>query len=444
MFRKYFLPLLASIALIASISIVGSAQSAQLRGHVTLRQADGTVVPGAGAVVDVYRVDIKTGKISTKADKKGGFIYAALPYVGDYIIAVSMAGAQSSYLHGVNVKSERDYAIELLPGDGKPLTLPEIQAAMAATPGTSSGGARESAEDKAKRAELIKKNAEIEASNKKVQAADEVIQRTFKAGNEAFNAKNYDLAIAQYDEGFAADPEHPGAAQLLANKTVALRRRAEDGYNAAIKTSDPAAKAAGFEAAKNDWRQASEIIAKVVIMLKAKPVPSDPTEATTFKDNMYRALQSRAEAMRMFVSKVDPTHADEGIVAYEEYMAVEADPVKKLKAKHDMAQMLFDANSYEKAKAAYETILTENPDDVESLKNLGLILYNLGFVKEADGKKEEAKASYQLAANYLQRYVDKAPDGQLKTDAQDILKNMKEQQNVQAEKTSTPARRRRP
>ncbi|MEP6818203.1 MAG: tetratricopeptide repeat protein [bacterium] len=444
MFRKYFLPLLATITLIASISIVGSAQSAQLRGHVNLRQADGTVVPAAGAVVDVYRTDIATGKISTKTDKKGEFIYAALPYVGEYIIAASMPGAQSSYLRGVNVKTERDYIIELTPGDGKPLTLAEIKTAMATTPGAASGGAKESADDKAKRAELIKKNEEILTSNKKAEASNEIIGRSFKAGNEALKLKNYDEAIARFDEGLQADPEHPGAPALLTNKTMALNARAVDKYNVAIKTADEAAKNAGIEAAKKDWTAARESSSKAVKMLKAMPAPTDPAEANNAKLNLYFALLARAEASRLFVTKVDPNQADAGITAYEEYIAAEADPVKKSKAEHDMAQMLFDANAYEKAKPAYEKILTENPDDVESLKNLGLILYNLGFVKEADGKKEEAKASYQLAANYLQRYVDKAPDGQLKTDAQDILKNMKEQQNVQAEKTSTPTRRRKP
>jgi len=58
MFRRYFLPLLASVAIIASISMVASAQTGQLRGHVNVKQADGTVVPAADAVVDVFRVDI--------------------------------------------------------------------------------------------------------------------------------------------------------------------------------------------------------------------------------------------------------------------------------------------------------------------------------------------------------------------------------------------------
>ena len=430
MFHKYFLPALASIALIASISIVASAQSAQLRGHVTMRQADGTVVPAAGAVVDVYRTDIATGKISTKTDKKGDFIYAALPYIGDYIVAFSMAGAQSSYLHGVNVKSERVYEMELTPGDGKPLTLADIKTAMAATPAAASSGAKESAEDKAKRAELIKKNAEIDASNKKIQAADEIIQRTFKAGNEAFNAKNYDLAIAQYEEGLAADPEHPAAAQLLANKTVALRRRAEDRYNAAIKSTDTAAKAAGFEAARNDWRQASETSTKVVALLRAKPAPSDATEATTVKDNMYRALQSRAEAMRMFVTKVDPSQADAGLIAYQEYMAVELEPARKAKVQFEAAQMLLDAGAGDKAFVEFQKVLASSPDNPDANLGAGLSLFSSGD-----------KSKYAQAANYLQHFVDLVPDDNKdKADVKATLAYLKETENVVPDKT-TPVRR---
>ena len=444
MFHKYFLKALASIALIASISIVAAAQSAQLRGHVNMRQADGTVVPAAGAVVDVYRVDIATGKISTKTDKKGDFIYAALPYVGDYIVAFSMAGAQSSYLHGVNVKSERVYEMELTPGDGKPLTLADIKTAMAGTPAAASSGVKESAEDKAKRAELIKKNAEITASNEKAKSSNEIIGRAFKAGNDALKLKNYDEAIARFDEGLQADPEHPGAPALLTNKTMALNARAVDRYNAGIKATDDATKNASIEAAKKDWTAARESGAKAVEMLKAMTPPTDPAEANNAKLNLYFALLARAEATRLFVTKVDSSQADLGVTAFQEYIAVETDPVKKSKAEHDMARMLFDSNAYEKAKPVYEKILTQTPDDVDALMSLGLILYNLGFVKEADGKKEEAKATYQEAANYLQRFVDKAPEGQTKTDAQAILQNMKDQQNVQAEKTTTPTRRRKP
>ena len=442
MFRRYFLPLLASLTLIASISIVASAQTGQLRGKVTLKQADGTIIPAVGAVVDVYRVDM-TGKYEAKTDKRGDFVFAGLFYVGDYVIGVSLPGAQPSFKTAVKAGRDVDYAIELLmPGDGKRLTLEEIKSLMSSKGGTVS--AKETAEDRAKRAELIKKNEEITASNEKAKTSNEVIERSFKAGNDALKAKNYDEAIARYDEGLQADPDHPGAPALLTNKTMALNSRAVDRYNVAVKTPDDAAKNAGMEAARKDWAAASETGAKAVAKLKAVPVSSDPAEANSTKMNLYFALLARADATRLFVTKVDPSQADLGVTAYQEYMAAETDPVKKSKAEHDLALMLFDANAYEKAKPVYEKILTANPDDQDALKNIGLILYNLGFIKEAEGKKDEAKASYQEAANYLQRFVDKAPDGQVKTETQDILKNMKDNQNVQAEKPTAPPRRRKP
>jgi tetratricopeptide (TPR) repeat protein len=441
MFRRYFLPVLGSVAFVLSISLAAFAQNGQLRGHVTLKQADGTVVPAADAAVDVFRTDLTT-EYHLKASKRGEFVHAGLPFGGDYIIGVSMPGAQPTYLPGVKVGRDIDYAIEMQPGDGSRLTIAQIKAAQAGS-GTSSGGeTKESAEDKAKRAELMKKNEEIKASNAKADSSNTIIQAAFKAGNEALNAKQYDLAISKYDEGLAADPEHPGAASLLTNKTMALNSRAVEKFNAAVKQTDEAAKSAGIDSAKKDWTAANETGAKAVAMQKAIVAAADQASAPAAKNNLYFALVARSKVAQFYVVKVDPTKADEGVVIFEEYIAAEPDAAKKSTAQHNMAQMLFDANDYEKAKPAYEKILAQTPDDAESLKNMGLILYNLGFIKEAEGKKDEAKASYQMAANYLQQFVDKAPDGPMKTDAQDILKNMKENQNVQAEKGSTPAHRR--
>jgi tetratricopeptide (TPR) repeat protein len=443
MFRRHFLPVLGSIALVGVVSIFASAQSA-LRGHVTVKQADGTVVPAADATVEIFRTD-SAGDYTLKTNKKGEFVHVGLTYTGDYIIAVSLPGAQPSYQPNVKAGRDVDYAIELvMPGDGKRLTLSDIKSLMSNSGAATGGGGKETAEDKAKRAELMKKNEEITASNEKAKSSNEIINRSFKAGNDALKAKNYDEAIARFDEGLQADPEHPGAPALLTNKAMALNFRAVDRFNTAVKAADDAAKSAGMESAKKDWTDASEAGTKAVARLKALPTPTDPAEANSIKMNLYFALLARAEATRLFVTKVDPSKGDQGITAYQEYIAVETDPAKKSKAEHDLALMLFDSGAFEKAKPFYEKLLVENPEDQDALKNLGLILYNLGFIKEADGKKDEAKASYQEAANYLQRFVDKAPEGQVKSETQDILKNMKENQNVQAEKTSTPTRRRKP
>jgi tetratricopeptide (TPR) repeat protein len=434
MFRRYFIPPLATAALIASISIAASAQVGQLRGHVTLKQADGTVVPAADATVDVFRVDM-SGKSNAKTNKKGEFVFAGLFYAGDYIIAVSLPGAQPSYQPGVKVGRDVDYAIELkAPGDGRQLTLAEIKTLMG-DKGPATGAAKESAEDRAKREELIKKNAEIAASNEKAKSSNEIIGRAFKAGNDALKAKNYDEAIARFDEGLQADPDHPGAPALLTNKTMALNARAVDRFNAAIKSADDAAKTAGMEAAKKDWTAAKESGAKAVAMLKATPASTDATEANSTKVNLYFALVARADATRLFVTKVDQSQADLGVTAYQEYMAAETDPVKKAKAQKDMAQMLFDANAFDKALVEYRKILETNPDDLDALLRSGQALFNIGAINTD-------KAKYQEAANYLAQFVAKAPDTDpLKADAKAILDTLKDQENVKPEKAATPARR---
>lgn len=441
MFSRYLSRVLASLALIASISIFASAQTGALRGRVTLKQADGTVVPVADAIIDVYRTDISSKTpFTTKTNKKGEFVYAGLQYTGDYVIVASSPGAQPNWQPGVKAGREVDYALELLPGDGKRITADELKTMMASSrpAGAPTSGAKESAEDKAKREALIKKNQEITESNKKAEESNAILDRTFKAGNEALKAKNYDVAIAQYDEGLNADPEHPGAPALLTNKTMALNARAVDKYNAGIKATDDAAKTAGMEAAKKDWQAASESGAKAVALLKATPAPADATVAANLKTNLYFALMARAEATRLFVTKVDPSKIDTGVTAFQEYIAAETDPARKSKAEHDLAQMFFDANVFDRALAEYQKILEANPDDLNALLRAGQALFNIGALNSD-------KAKYQEAANYLAKFVEKAPDTDpFKGDAKAILDALKDQENVKPDKAAPVRRARRP
>lgn len=433
MFRRYFLPVVGVVAFVLSTSLLAFAQNGQLRGHVTLKQADGTVVPAADAVVDVFRVDLAS-EFHLKANKRGEFVHAGLPFGGDYIIAVSLPGGQPTYLPGVKVGRDIDFAIEMQPGDGSRLTLDQINK-LKAGGASSSGGAKESAEDKAKRAELLKKNEEILAANKKAESSNAIIEQTFKAGNEALKTKNYDLAISKYDEGLAADPEHPGAPALLTNKTMALTSRGVEKYNVAVKATDDAAKNTGMESAKKDWTEAAQSGDKAVTMLKALPTPTDVGAAGNAKTNMYFALLARADATRLYVTKVDQSKVADGVKAYDEYIAVEIDPIKKSKAEHDLAQMLFDANDFDKALAQYQKILEANPDDLDALLRSGQALFNIGAINTD-------KAKYQDAANYLAKFVEKAPDtNPFKADAKAILDTLKDQANVKPEKLAPPPRR---
>ena len=442
--RPYFFNLTLAVAVFCFAAIVACGQSGQLRGSVKMTGADGNATPVVGAIIDVFRTDI-SGEYHTKTDKKGEWVFAGLPYSGTYVVSVSAAGAGPYAVNGVKAGREIPVDVTLPPGDGKKYTREEaIAASKGAGPSTATA---DSAAEKAKAAELAKKTAEVEAANKKIENANQVVSEAFKNGNAALTAKNFDEAIKQYDAGIAADPEHPGIPSLLTNKSSALRSRAVEKYNAAIQSKDEAAKTAGIEAAKSDFKAAADAATQAVELLKKLPAQTDPAGQKQQDTNKYYALSARAESMRLYVTKVDPTKIDDGDAAFQEYLAAETDPAKKSKAELDYAQMLFDANAYDKAKAEYEKILSQSPDNPDALANMGLIYFNAGASKEAEGKKDEAKPLYQQAANYLQRFVEKAPDGhKFKADAKAVLDEMKNQQNVQAEKNSqpAPAKRKRP
>jgi tetratricopeptide (TPR) repeat protein len=427
MHRSYLFTSIIAAAVLVLSAIVASAQTGPLRGHVILKQADGTTVKAAGAQVDVYRTDLP-GSYPNKTDKSGEFVYAGLPYVGTYIIAVSMPNAQPSYQPNVKAGRDVEYEIVLSPGDGRRLTADEAKKLAAGGSGSSSSGG-ENAADKAKIEELKKKNEEIAKNNEKATNINKIVGDSFKAGNEALAAKRYDEAVKQYDIGLAADPEQ---AALLTNKSAALKGRGVDKYNAAIQTKDDAARTAGVEAAKVDFKDAAETADKAFEFIKKEPAVTDPNDQKQHDANKYATVTVRAEAYRLYVSKGDPSKTDVGIAAFQDYMAAETDAAKKSKAQLDLAQMLLDAGAGDKAFAVYQKILAEKPDDPDANLGAGLALYSTGD-----------KTKYQEAANYFQHFVDKAPDShKFKNDAKDILANLKNTENVVPERTTRPPRKR--
>jgi tetratricopeptide (TPR) repeat protein len=441
--RSYVFDSIVAIAVLLCASVIASAQTGQLRGSVKLVGADGNAAPVANAVIDVWRTDI-AGDYHTKTDKKGEWIFAGLPYTGVYTVSVSAPGA--SPLARDKVKAGREIPVDMVlsSGDGKKLTREEAVKAAAGGGGgggsTSSGGG-DSAADKAKAAELAKENEKILAANKKIENANQIIGDAFKAGNTALMAKppNYEEAIKQYDVGLAADLDHPGAPSLLTNKSGALRSRGVEKYNAAIQNKDAAARDAGLESAKADFKAAADAATQGVELLKKQPAGADAEEQKQQATNKYFALFSRAEAMRFFVTKVDQTKTDEAVTAYQEYMAVETDAAKKAKAQLDMAQMLLDAGAADKSMVEFKKILDAQPDNVDALYGMGVSEISVGYAASD-------KVKLQEGVNYLQQFVDKAPDThRYKSEAKATLTELKNTESVVPEKTTTkPGTRRRP
>jgi tetratricopeptide (TPR) repeat protein len=452
MFHRHFFGILAIAALVFAAAVSATAQVGELRGRIFMQQADGQKVPLADAQIDVFRTDVK-GEYKTKTNKKGEFVFAGLPFVGTYSVAVSHPTAAPNFIAGVKAGRDVPADIVVTPGDGKRLTFDEVKAATAKTPsgpggngaGSSSGNSApsESAADKAKREELIKKNKEIEEGNKKITEANATINRTFKAGNEALNAATaalkannsdeavakYTEAINQYSEGLAADAEQPA---LLTNRALALKGRGVEKYNSSIRMTDDAQKQAALQAAQADFKAAAESSNKAVTLLKAAPNPTDPAEQQRVTANKYAAFQTNAEAMRLYATKADPSQADAAFEAFKDYIAAETDPAKKSKAQLDAAQMFQDTGNFDKALAQYQSVLTTEPDNADANVGAGLALFGSGD-----------KTKFQEAANYLQHFVDVAPDThKFKADAKAILAELKNTEKVVPEKTAAPKRKR--
>ncbi|HVQ38014.1 MAG TPA: hypothetical protein VMS31_10805, partial [Pyrinomonadaceae bacterium] len=188
----------------------------------------------------------------------------------------------------------------------------------------------------------------------------------------------------------------------------------------------------GIEGAKGDFKAAAAATVKAVGMIKAQPVPTEAAELTRYNNNKLAAYTVNAEAHRLFVSKADPSQAEAGLAAFKDYIAVETDPVKKAKAQLDAAQLLLDAGAVDKAYSEFQTIVTAEPDNPDANLGAGLSLFASGD-----------KAKYQDAANFLQHYVDVAPEThKFKADAKAILAELKNTEKVVPEKTAPPRRRR--
>ena len=446
MIRRYIFATIAATLVMAFAVITASAQVGELRGHVFMQQADGNKVPLADAQIDVFRTDVK-GDYHTKTSKKGEFVFAGLPFVGEYTIVASHPTASPNWLSKFKVGRGVMADIIVTPGDGRRPTIEDLKNAPAssgAAAGTKSGNSGESAEDRAKREELIRKNKEIEEKNKKITESNEVINRTFKAGNDALTAgslasknnnsaeamQKYTEAVAQYDQGLAADAEQPA---LLTNKATALKARAIERFNQAIrsKNMDDAAKNAEYETAKNDFRAAAEASSKAVQIIKAVPTPTDPAELDRHNKNKYAAVATNAETMRLLVTKADPTKADDAVAAFRDYIALEPDAAKKAKAQLDVAQTLLDAGAADKALAEFKTILAAQPDNPDANLGAGLALYSTND-----------QAKFQEAANFIQHFVDVAPDShQMKEPAKEILANLKNTEKIVPEKTAPRKKR---
>ena len=236
------------------------------------------------------------------------------------------------------------------------------------------------------------------------------LNRILKSGNDALLAKQYDKAIEHYDNGLTLRPKEP---TFLSNKSIALRMRGTERYNASIRITDQKTKDNEIEGAKNDFRDAAILANESVKLIKGAS-PLDSFILDTLENTKLNTFASNAEAMRLLAIIVDKTKANESLKATHEYITLETNQERKLKAQLDVGKMLIDTSNGKQAIIEYQNILDANPNQPEALFGIGAALAQSGQTDD-----------FRKAKSYLERFVNQVPTNHpsLET-AKEILNSM--------------------
>lgn len=443
MFRKNYLTVFLAALIVFAGSSAVFAQNAPVRGIVKLQKVDGTTVPVEGAVVEAYRTDIDRGKMpSAKTNKRGEFSFVGFPLGQRFVLAVSGPGI-GPRIHADVKGGMENIVINVNEGDGKAWTEAEVrQAEKSTAPAAGSTGMSEA--EKKERAELEKKNAEITAKNSKLQADDETARRANTEGKAALDAKNWDLAISKFDEGIAAVPDYVGSTPiLLAGKLIALKNRGFDFYLQGARATEAAAKIEKYNAAKKEYASALATYTQAVDIVKKAEAATDPKDQQIRKSIMNDLYTNSIEVHRlMAVGQVDTTKTAEAEALINEYLAQEADPVKKQKALTTLGDIMRSAGEFDKAVAAYKSVLETAPDNNEVMASLGLSLVAQGTSVDPPNRDQ-----LQEGLNYMQKYADTvailptdSPTVQeFKKSVKDTVEYLKTEQKLKAQPTKAGA-----
>jgi tetratricopeptide (TPR) repeat protein len=147
----------------------------------------------------------------------------------------------------------------------------------------------------------------------------------------------------------------------------------------------------------------------------------------------------------MAVGQVDTTKTADAEAVIREYLENETDAAKKSKALTTLGDIMRASGEFDKAVAAYKTVLETSPDNNEVMASLGLSLVAQGTSVDPPNRDQ-----LQEGLNYMQKYADTVailptdpPTVQeFKKSVKDTVEYLKTEQKLKAQPTkSTPARK---
>lgn len=412
-----------SLVLVLTSTIV-SAQSGQVEGTLKLKTEDGSKKFVVGALIDIYRTDIK-GHWTVKTDKNGHFIILGLPLAGTYLFIASGPGAAPTYLNNVRISQMPVVDLTLDPGDGRSLTLEQVQAAIGQTKGAagpSGAGRAGPPPDKAKLEAAQKEQEAKLQESKELQANFDQAVKHFNTGTELKGAGNYQGALTEFEQAATID--------ITKNKAFI-----EVGHRSNAQIAETLYHMAADLFNKKDREGAKPLFKRSIgAANKAIEVASSATEEANIKNDLITYYSILAKIAHVLVENYGEVGLiDDTVKSLEK--AEELDTVNKLQWQIHRGNLYRSGGRTDEAVDLYKKVLAVDPNNLDALYNLGLAL--LGSTD---------KEKIQQSVNALADFVSKAPATDKRVaDAKATIDAIKNQFNVEAEKPEkAPARRKRP
>lgn len=421
MFRTRLLRAAGLAVAIIFLSTFVQAQMSQVEGTVRVN-ADGAKKPVAGALIDIYRTDVK-GHWDVKTDKNGHYIHLGLPLAGTFVFILSGPGLTPTYSTvRLTQTPVVDFTVE--PGDGRTLTLEEVQKAIKSGGAAQSGAAKApSPVDKAK-ADAAQKEQDTKVKEaKELQSTFDQARNHYNTGLELMKTSDYSNALSEFEQAAAVDPSKHAAMKLIAYRSSASasevhyqlgvdlfnkkqRDQAKPHFVAAIAAAKKAIALASGDTAENNPSLSSDLVVYYNILIKNAMLLVEHFGVADIIEDTVKDMD-KAEAL---------------------------DPANKNKWEVMRADLYRSAGRTDDAVAAYKKAIAADPANFDALYGLGLTLI-----------ASTERAQIQEGANTLAEFVAKAPPTDKRVPiVKDALEGVKNAYKVEAEKPAAPAKRKRP
>jgi tetratricopeptide (TPR) repeat protein len=420
MLKKAFKGAIGLCAAVFALAVVAAAQSAQVEGTVKVKGEDGSLKPVPGALVEIYRLDIK-GKYEVKTDKSGHYVRLGLPIQGTYLVLATGPGIQPTWVNNVRLSQVPVVDIVCLPGDGSTLTFEQIQQQIK---GSGPGGQSAPAvapQDKAK-AEAAEKEYQAKvAESKALQAAFDTARQHYNTGVEMMKASppNFQGALSEFEQASTVDTTKHSAMLMLAYRANAnlaeahyqigvdlfnqkKRAEAKPHFEAAVQSIKRAITSIGNEKPENNANINNDLLSYYSILAKNASLLVEHYGVADIVDDTVKELD-KAETL---------------------------DPANKVKWEVQKGNLYRSAGRTDEAVVVYKNVLASDPKNLDALFNLGLALL---------GSPEKEKI--QESVNALAAFVDAAPPTDKRVpDAKSTIEAIRTQFKVEAEKPAPTKR----